>query len=95
MATISRQICVSRCAVRGVSAGSNDMNRICAGLAMAALSGWAFVATANAAPPTATPSPGYDARLQEQRAVRATYEPAMRVSGPVHRHRAKRIHGAR
>jgi hypothetical protein len=71
------------------------MKRICAGFAVAAFGGWAFVATANAAPPTATPSPGYDARLQEQRAARPVYEPAMRTPRLVSRHRAKRILGAR
>ncbi|MDB5578206.1 MAG: hypothetical protein JWR80_3382 [Bradyrhizobium sp.] len=70
------------------------MNRICAGFAAVALGGWVLMATANAAPPTATPSPGYDARLQEQRAARTTYEPAVRVSRP-HPRRAKRIYGAR
>src|SRR6266404_3803837 len=37
--------------------------------ALMALGGWAVVAPARAAPPTVTPSPGYDARLQEQRAA--------------------------
>ena len=60
-----------------------------------AFGGWAAEVPANAAPPTVTPSPGYDERLQEQRAARAAYEPAVRVTGPVHRHRAKRIHGMR
>ena len=36
-------------------------------MAMATLAVWA--APAYAVPPTATPSPGYDARLQEQRAA--------------------------
>jgi len=36
-----------------------------------ALLGWASVLPAHAVPPTATPSPGYDARLQEQRAAAA------------------------
>jgi hypothetical protein len=38
-------------------------------LAIAILIGWASVTPAHAVPPTATPSPGYDARLQEQRAA--------------------------
>jgi hypothetical protein len=38
-------------------------------LAVAALVGCASLLPAYAAPPTATPSPGYDARLQEQRAA--------------------------
>ena len=48
---------------------------------------------AHAAPPTVTPSPGYDARLQEQRAATAAapvYEPAAPVVRPVVRHRGKR-----
>ena len=46
---------------------------------------------AAAAPPTVTPSPGYDARLQEQRAAARPYEPVVRE--PVWRRRAKRGHG--
>jgi hypothetical protein len=90
MATMSRE------AVRSISAGRNDMKRICAGFAVAAVmafGGRVLVTTATAAPPTVTPSPGYDARLQESRA-RAAYEPAVRIPRPVTRHRAKRIHGA-
>jgi len=60
-------------------------------LAIAAILGWALLIPAHAAPPTVTPSPGYDARLQEQRttAVR-TYEPAAPVTKPVAPRRAKR-----
>jgi hypothetical protein len=47
---------------------------------------------AHAAPPTVTPSPGYDARLQEQRARRTTYEPMLRPAKPVARRHVKRIH---
>jgi hypothetical protein len=46
------------------------MKRFYPSLAVAALmvlGGSAFVAPASAAPPTVTPSPGYDARLQEHR----------------------------
>lgn len=47
------------------------MNRNCMILAMAALILAALIVCnaplAHAAPPTVTPSPGYDARLQEQR----------------------------
>jgi len=41
------------------------------GLALIAaiLAGLASLTPAGAVPPTATPSPGYDARLQEQRAA--------------------------
>jgi hypothetical protein len=38
-------------------------------LAIAVLTGWVSLTPAHAVPPTATPSPGYDARLQEQRAA--------------------------
>jgi hypothetical protein len=61
--------------------------------ALAALGGSAFVAPASAAPPTVTPSPGYDARLQEQRAAAsAIYEPGLRYPKPVFGHRVKRTH---
>jgi hypothetical protein len=64
--------------------------------AVAALGGWASLAPANAAPPTVTPSPGYDARLQEQRAAPTVYEPVLRYHRPVSRRHVKRIHdGAR
>ena len=51
-------------------------------LAVAALVGWASLIPAHAAPPTVTPSPGYDARLQEQRAAtqRAYVSPSRRTS---------------
>jgi len=51
------------------------MNRCCTALAAAAL----IVCTAplaHAAPPTVTPSPGYDARLQEQRNATVSSPPA-------------------
>ena len=48
-------------------------------LAMAAFLGWASVIPAHAVPPTVTPSPGYDARLQEQRAAsRAAVAPVVK-----------------
>ena len=52
--------------------------------AMAAISAGVFVAPARAVPPTATPSPGYDARLQESRGGSATiiYTPAPRPPKP-------------
>jgi hypothetical protein len=71
------------------------MKRFHASLAIAALvglGGWASLPPASAAPPTVTPSPGYDARLQEQRAASTVYEPGLRYRKPVFRHRAKRIH---
>jgi len=50
------------------------MKRMCGALlALAALG----ALPSHAAPPTVTPSPGYDARLQEQRAASsAVYKPA-------------------
>ena len=48
-------------------------------LAVAVLAGWASLTPAHAVPPTATPSPGYDARLQEQRAAqRAAVAPVVK-----------------
>jgi len=50
---------------------------------------------ANAAPPTVTPSPGYDARLQEERAARdAASQPAgtSARTGPAVRHHVKKTH---
>jgi hypothetical protein len=74
------------------------MRRICLSVAIgsvAALVGFALAAPVSAAPPTVTPTPGYDARLQEQRAAQTYYAP---VSEPVARyprpprHHARRIH---
>jgi len=70
------------------------MKRFYAGLTIAtalALGGWASLA--NAAPPTVTPSPGYDARLQEQRAAQSYHEPAVRTPKAVSRRPTKRSHG--
>ena len=43
-----------------------------------------------AAPPTVTPSPGYDARLQEQRKAAANAEPVELAPVPVARRHPKR-----
>lgn len=70
------------------------MKRICAALlAVVAISGWSS-SSSHAAPPTVTPSPGYDARLQEQRAASSTtfYAPAAPVTKSAIRHRTKRTH---
>ncbi|HKU08186.1 MAG TPA: hypothetical protein VJR30_19140 [Bradyrhizobium sp.] len=58
------------------------MNRIW--IALAAVTLGALMAPAHAAPPTATPSPGYDARLQESRRGPATmtFTPAPRPAKP-------------
>jgi hypothetical protein len=71
------------------------MKRYDAALAIAAsviFGGLAFMAPANAAPPTVTPSPGYDARLQEQRAAPTVYAPAVPAAKPVSRRHVKRTH---
>jgi hypothetical protein len=71
------------------------MKRIFASFAVAAimaLGSWASLTPASAAPPTATPSPGYDSRLQEQRAAQSYYEPVMRHPRAVSRRHVKRIH---
>ena len=55
------------------------MKRMFAALAaVTAFGGLALVAPAHAVPPTATPSPGYDARLQESRSATTIYTPAPR-----------------
>jgi hypothetical protein len=51
-------------------------------IAFAVLAIAAWESHANAAPPTVTPSPGYDARLQEQRAQgRTMLQPTATGSG--------------
>lgn len=58
-------------------------------LAVAVFAG--CTAAAQAAPPTVVPSPGYDARLQEQRAASgATAPQVVPAHPPVVHHRAKR-----
>jgi hypothetical protein len=60
-------------------------------VAIAAFFGWVSLMPAHAAPPTATPSPGYDARLQEQRAASArAYEQVVPVTKPATLRRSKR-----
>jgi len=57
-------------------------------IAIAALIGWVSLVPAHAVPPTVTPSPGYDARLQEQRAAqRRDVEPVLK---PVPKRRGKK-----
>jgi hypothetical protein len=60
--------------------------------AVMALGGWASMAPAQAAPPTVTPSPGYDARLQEQRSAPVIYQPETPPAKAVPRRRLKRTH---
>ncbi|NOJ46487.1 hypothetical protein [Bradyrhizobium archetypum] len=47
-------------------------------LIAAALAGAASSIPAHAVPPTVTPSPGYEARLREQRASRAVVAPVVK-----------------
>ena len=55
------------------------MNRTGLALMAVILAGSASLTSAQAVPPTATPSPGYDARLQEKRAAsRAVVAPAVK-----------------
>jgi hypothetical protein len=73
------------------------MKQVYASLAIVAalaIGGSVSMQPANAAPPTVTPSPGYDARLQEQRSAQSYYEPAyapaVPYARPVHRRQPKR-----
>jgi hypothetical protein len=60
-------------------------------LAVVALAGWISLVPAHAAPPTVTPSPGYDARLQEQRSAASTVrQPVAPVVTPAKPHRGKK-----
>jgi hypothetical protein len=61
-------------------------------IAIAALIGWVSLVPAHAVPPTVTPSPGYDARLQEQRAAsRASAVPIVKPA-PARRGKKTRTH---
>ncbi|THD60061.1 MAG: hypothetical protein E7813_24135 [Bradyrhizobium sp.] len=64
-----------------------------AAAALAALAGGASIMPARAAPPTVTPSPGYDARLQERRTATPVFEPVAPGPRPVHRRHGKRRGG--
>jgi hypothetical protein len=48
-----------------------------------------LAAPAQAVPPTATPSPGYDARLQESRSARTIYTPAPKPPKPPRKKRVQ------
>src|ERR1700743_409434 len=65
----------------------NDMNRCCAIAAILMMvCGGMSMTPARAVPPTVTPSPGYDARLQEQHAALGAHRPP----APALRHRVRR-----
>jgi hypothetical protein len=69
------------------------MKRYYAGLAaVAVLASGLSIGPANAVPPTVTPSPGYDARLQEQRRAQALQGPMVPVAGPATRRHLKHPH---
>ena len=61
-------------------------------LAIAALAGWLSLVPAHAVPPTVTPSPGYDARLQEQRAASRARAPVAPIVKPASPRRGKKTH---
>ena len=67
------------------------MIRTATALMVLAISGIGF-GPAHAAPPTVTPSPGYDARLQEQRSARIAHEPLDRTPQPAAPRHRKRYH---
>jgi hypothetical protein len=69
----------------------SKMNRLCTALVIAALA--LSGATARAVPPTVTPSPGYDARLQESRKAHSASTPdAVQPTPSALRHHGKRKH---
>jgi hypothetical protein len=60
-------------------------------LAVTAIAAWLSLIPAHAAPPTVTPSPGYDARLQEQRAgTSVVQQPVAPVVAPAKPRRGKK-----
>jgi hypothetical protein len=68
------------------------MKLLCTTAAAAAAVAAIWVSQVQAAPPTVTPSPGYDARLQEQRALSTFSTPTPPVVQPIHRrHRARHV----
>jgi hypothetical protein len=67
------------------------MNRLCTASAVVVLVIFGALAPARAVPPTVTPSPGYDARLQESRkAAEGSSSPAVQPAAPSPRHHGKR-----
>jgi hypothetical protein len=71
------------------------MNRFYSTAAIAAVvvfGGWASMVPVSAAPPTVTPSPGYDARLQQQRAASTVDVPAASATGTAYQRHVRRLH---
>lgn len=71
------------------------MRRFSAVLAVAAVlsfAGWVAMVPARSAPPTVTPSPGYDARLQEQRNASTVQQSDASAHHRVSRRRVKQMH---
>ena len=69
------------------------MNRLGAAVAVLALATvGGSLSQVRAAPPTVTPSPGYDARLQEQRKAAESAEPVAPAPVPMVRRLPKRAH---
>jgi hypothetical protein len=65
---------------------TNMNRRLAIAVALMIFGGGMPMIPAHAAPPTVTPSPGYDARLQEQHAAASAHQPA----APVHPRRVRR-----
>lgn len=68
----------------------NRLGRAVAVVAFATAGG--SISQARAAPPTVTPSPGYDARLQQSRNVATSAEPVEPAPAPVVARHRKRTH---
>jgi hypothetical protein len=69
----------------------SKMNRLCTALVIAALG--LPISAVRAVPPTVTPSPGYDARLQESRKANSGASPTVvQPTPPAPRHHGKRKH---
>ena len=88
---MARIRCVSR--LDAADRRSGMKRTALAPLAISALAGWLSLVPAHAAPPTVIPSPGYDARLQEQRAAaRAAAAPAAPIAKPASPRRGKKTY---
>jgi hypothetical protein len=69
------------------------MNRLCTAVAVLAfVTAGGSLSQVRAAPPTVTPSPGYDARLQQSRNAAASAQPVEPAPAPVGGRHRKRMH---